>query len=71
MRKSLLFVSAQMPGPRLSWIQLPRTSAPLTDQNFMAPLHPQPGTLCSQSWVLLPVISLPSTTSPVMPLPGW
>lgn len=66
-RKSLLFVSAHNPTPRLACTQLPRTSAPSTDQNFTPPVQPQPSTFFSQSPVLLPVISLPSTTSPVIP----
>lgn len=68
MRKSLLLVSAHRPAPWLSWTQFPRMSARLTDQNLIPPLHPQPGTRVSQSSVLFPAISLPSTTSPVIVL---
>ncbi len=58
----MLLVSAHRPVPRLSCTQLPRTSAPWTAQNLTPPVQPQPGRLRSQSPVLLPVISLPSTT---------
>src|SRR6266498_1273805 len=65
MRKSLLLVSAHNPVPRLSCTQLSRTSALSTAQNFTPPVHPQPSILVSQSPVLLPTISLPSTTRSV------
>ena len=70
MRKSLLLVSAHNPAPRLSCTQLPRTSAPLTAQNLTPPVQPQPGRRRSQSSVLLPTISLPSTTRPLMRSPA-
>jgi hypothetical protein len=41
-------------------------SALSTAQNFTPPVQPQPSILDSQSPVLLPVISLPSTTRSVM-----
>ncbi len=59
----MLLVSAQMPGPWLSWIQLPVMSALVVSQNLPPPVQPQSSYVASQSAVLLPTISLCSRTT--------
>ena len=61
MSTSLLFVSAQMPGPWLPWIQLPAMSAPFDRPELHRAGAAAVPALASTSSVLLPTISLFST----------